>query len=320
MVKLWQKLLIAPLTTVMVLSVVFTARAQQTPGQGLEISPPLIELNVDPGQSTSFPVRVRNVTDAAIIAKGSVDDFVAAGEDGQPKLLLEENAEPSPYSFKPWVQSIPDINLAAKEAKTTEVSIQVPQNASPGGHYGVIRFSAVAPELEDQGVALSASVGTLVLINVSGELVNKASLTEIYTAQNGQKRSFFETGPITFVERIRNEGNVHFKPIGTLRITNMFGKEVKVLSVNEPGGNVLPQSTRRFEQELSSKRLFGRYKVEANIQYNGQNLESTMSFWVVPYKTVTLVIGVGILLFMVLRTGIKRYNSHIIKKASKSKK
>lgn len=291
----------------------------QPAGQGLEISPPLIERDVDPGQSLTLEIRLRNVTTGSLLTQGSIEDFVAQGEDGQPKLLVEQNAEPSPYTFKPWVQSIANLKLVSQEAKTASVVINVPKDASPGGHYGVIRFSATPPELEGTGVSLSASIGTLVLLNVSGNVVKKASIAEFYAAQNGKKGSFFEKGPVTLGIRLKNEGSVHTKPTGTLRVTNMFGKETAVLSINENGGNILPQSIRKFEKELNKNHLFGRYKVEANIQYDGQNLSQTLSFWVIPYKLIAMGIGLLILLVVGLRVGIKRYNRYIIKKAKNSK-
>lgn len=284
-------------------------------GQGLEIAPPFIELNVNPGQTVSFDIRLRNITKDSLVTKASVEDFVAAGEDGRPKLLLDPSAEPSPFSFKPWITSLPDMTLVSQEAKITKVTMAVPKNASPGGHYGVIRFSALPPELEGSGVSLSASLGALVLVNVSGDVKTKASLAEFFVMQNGDKKSLFENGPVTFVERIKNKGNVHFKPTGTLRVTDMLGNEVKVLSINDKAGNVLPASIRRFEQTLANTQLFGLYTVEANIQYNGKSLQDRLSFWVIPYKLVAIGFGVLLLVIIAFVSGLKRYNRYIIAKA-----
>jgi hypothetical protein len=288
-------------------------------GQGLEISPPLVERSVDPGQTLTFDIRLRNVTTGTLVTTSTIDDFVAKDESGQPKLLLDGSKETSPYTFKPWVQSIPSLSLVSQEAKTTTVVMHVPQDASPGGHYGVIRFSGAAPEVADTGVALSASIGTLVLINVSGDVKTSANIAELYASQNGSKGSFFEYGPLVLGIRIHNDGNVHVKPTGTLRVTNTFGRETAVLSVNTLGGNVLPQSTRKFEQLLDKDHMFGRYKVEANIQYSGKNLSQTMTFWVIPYKLLAIGLGIIILIIVGLRFGIRRYNQFIIAQASKTK-
>jgi hypothetical protein len=291
------------------------AQAQGKPsGQGLEISPPLIERSADPGQTLTLDIKLRNITKTTLVTDGSVEDFVAQGEEGQPKLLIGNTAEPSPYTFKPWVQSITRLTLAPEEQKVTRVTIVIPKDASPGGHYGVVRFSGIPSELDGTGgVSLSASLGSLVLINVSGDVVKKASIAELYTAQNNKKSGFFEQGPITFGLRVRNEGNVHIKPDGTMRVTNIFGKEVQVLPVNELGGNILPKSIRKFEKQFGEgKRLFGKYTVEANVHYDGKTLTQSESFWVIPYKQIAIALGILLLLIVIVRSGIKRYNARII--------
>jgi hypothetical protein len=68
-----------------------TTNTSGSSGQGLEISPPVIELAADPGQTVTASIRVRNVTAGQLIAKGKADDFGAGtDESGQPKLLLDE--------------------------------------------------------------------------------------------------------------------------------------------------------------------------------------------------------------------------------------
>lgn len=308
------KRMLSVLASVFVLLITFVsphvARAQS--GQGLEISPPLIELKTDPGKTVTSTIRVRNVTQDTLVIKSQINDFVANGEDGKPKLLLDTDEE-SPYSIKSWIVSVPTITLKKGEQKPIKVTLRVPDNASPGGHFGVIRFTGTPPELEDTGVSLSASVGTLMLVNVSGNTTENAEVTELSTAQNGKKRSLFEYGPITIIERINNTGNVFFKPSGSVRVSNMFGREVKTYPLNENGGNVLPGSTRRFEQELSNKLLFGRYSVQADIVYGENNsiLTESTSFWVIPYKLILITLG-GLLVAIV---AIKRYNKFIVKKA-----
>lgn len=289
----------------------------QGAGQGLEISPPLIEINVDPGKTVTTNIRVRNITKQELVAKPQVNDFVAQGEEGQPKLLLNEKAsEPSPYTINGWVSGLDELTVAPGEAKTETITISVPQGASPGGHYGVVRFTASSPGIDSTGVSLSASVGTLVLINVSGKVVQNAVISDFYVTKNAKKGSFFQAGPITFVERLQNRGNSHFKPTGTVRVTNTFGKETGVVSINAKGGNVLPASTRRFEQDFAKKHLFGRYTAQANIQYAGQNLTQSITFWVIPLKATAMVLGLIILAVVILRVYVKQ----AVKKASKGSK
>lgn len=307
------KRIIAVLAVVIMLLLpsVNIALAQQS-GQGLEISPPLIDQQVDPGQTINFEIRVRNITNQEVIATGELNDFEAKDELGLPNVILDPNAEPSPYTFKPWVKDISDLRLAPGETKTAVIQVDVPQDASPGGHYGVVSFTAKPTDLDETGVALSAVIGTLVLLNVSGDVRIDAALESFALLQNGNEKSFFEYGPITFVERIKNNGNVHFKPTGELRITDTFGKEVAKFALNEQGGNVLPASIRRFEQTLDKKNLFGRYKAQLSVTYaDGKTLNETRTFWVVPYKIVAAVILGLILLILIIRLLTKRYKKHI---------
>lgn len=281
-------------------------------GQGLEIAPPLLSLTADRGQVLHSEMRLRNVTTQTLVVQAQYNDFVAGGEEGQPKLLLKGN-EQSPYSIKDWLSTIEALTLAPQEQRTIDVTVTVPKNAAPGGHYGVIRFTGAAPETDQTTVSLSASVGTLMLVTVSGNVKEAAQIAEIYTSQNGKKRSMFEYGPVTISTRVQNTGNVHFQPTGTVTVTNMFGKRVSNFQLNQTKGNVLPQSTRRFDVTLNKKLLFGRYKVMADVVYGKDNtiISKSMSFWVIPYKLIAICLAVLALLIFLIR----RYNRLIVKKA-----
>jgi len=292
------------------------AAASLPAGQGLEISPPLITTDTDPGKTVSFVIKVHNVTKATYEINAEIDDFSAVGEEGQSKVDIGNNSQASPYSFKTWAEPIPSIELAADQEKPVTVTLNVPTDASPGYHSGVVRFSATAPGATGTAVALNASVGTLVLMNVSGKVVNSASLISFYSADpsTGKQKGFFNNGPVNFVERVQNTGNTFFRPLGTVRVTNTFGSQVGVLTVNAAGGNVLPASIRRFEQQLNKQHLLGYYKATTNITFDGKNISGTTSFWIIPLKQVAIVLAVIIILVVLIRMNTRR----AVKKATKS--
>ncbi len=292
------------------------ARAEN--GQGLQISPVLVETSADPGQTIAVPIKIKNVTAGALIIKSLANDFKAKGEEGDPNIILDPN-EVGTFSLRHWIQPVADMRLESQEMRTLSVQIKIPKNAEPGGHYGVIRFSGVPPELKDTGVALSASVGTLTLLKVSGNIHESAALEEFYAASAGKKSGFFEAGPISFVERVKNSGNIHIKPTGTVDIKDMFGKSIASLQVNQPPKNVLPESIRRFDQELNKKWLFGRYSANLALTYGSadQKLTSQLVFWVIPWKLILAILFLITVIILVLRSSIKRYNRHIINKAQK---
>ncbi|HEX7260071.1 MAG TPA: hypothetical protein VF272_04040 [Candidatus Saccharimonadia bacterium] len=317
------RLLLGVWLSVVFIAVATPARAAAPPvnvpsaAQGLEISPPVLELNADPGQTLTVQIRLRDVSSGPLVVRATADDFGAKGENGDPQILLDEK-EATRYSLKFWVQQPSSFTLVPQEVKTIPVRIVVPANAEPGGHYGVIRFTGTPPELDGTGVSLTASIGALVLLRVSGDITEKLEVQEFFTSKTHEKASFFETGPIGFTERLRNEGSVHAKPVGYVAVYNIFHKRVAQLAVSNPARNVLPDSIRKFEQQLETKRLFGRYTAQMNVRYgdNKKLSSKTISFWVIPYKLILAVIIAIVLLVFLLRQGLRRYNQWVINQAS----
>ncbi len=299
---------------------------QEETGQALEIAPPVLTLTGDPGQTLNTQISLRDVSSGALLVTGTVNDFTAGGEDGTPKIITDEN-EPNPYSIKSWIDPLPKLLLEPRQIENLPVTIRIPADAAPGGYFGVVRFTATAPELDSQGVSLSASLGALIFIRVNGEAKRSMAIEEFSVATpGGTIKSMFESTPLVFVERIKNNGNIYEQPKGQIIIKDMFGKTIAGVNVNLDERNVLPQSIRKFEQTLDksvlgNKRLFGKYTATLTMTYGDkkQTVTSAKTFWVIPYT----LIGVGIVLliagFLTLRFMIRRYNSHIIKQASKTK-
>lgn len=299
----------------------FAFAAPVNSGQALEISPPVIELSANPGQSITTNIKVRDVSNSELIVRGKADDFGAGDENGDPKILLDQK-EATRFSLKYWIASVPDLRLVPREIKTVTVRINVPKNAEPGGHYGVVRFTGTPPDLEGQGVSLSASIGALILLKVSGPVTEKVDIVDFFATKGIGKNILFEQGPINFVERLKNTGSVHVKPTGSMDIFDSFGNLVDVVPVNQPPRNILPDSIRRFNQTWNKKWLLGRYRARINLSYGSASapLVAGTTFWVIPWKLIVLVIFILVVLFFTLRRGIRNYNRRIIAKASKRRK
>lgn len=296
--------------------------ANANAAQGIEISPALVELNADYGKTYTVTLKITNVTASDLSYATSTDDFNAANETGSPHILIDSNLPPT-ASIRSWVATVPQFTLRARQSKVITTQIIVPANAEPGGHYGVLRFSGRAPELKDTGVGLSASAGVLLLVRVgsTSDINEKASLASFFSARNGKQSSFFETGPVTFVTRIKNEGNIHIKPVGSVELRDMFGGLVSTVPVNADKSNVLPSSIRRFEGELNKDWMIGQYTANLTLGYGttGQAITNTVSFWVIPYKLILVCLFILVTVVFVLSRMIKVYNKHIIAKSKHEK-
>ncbi len=314
------------LITAFVLLLGTTASAES--GQAFSISPPVVELKSNKGDKVNVTIKLTNLSSGPLTITAEANDFGAKNETGEPNIIFDESGKDSIYTLKDWVD-IPDaFTIRSKEMRSVTVPITVPANAEPGGHYGVIRFTGTTAGGDSQQVALSASIGSLVLLQVNGTITTSASVEDFYTANpDFSKNSFFESQPLMVVSRIKNTGNVHIKPTGTVDITDMFGKKVATVRMNgDPNaeknrpGSILPQSIRRFNAELKDVQLFGRYTATMKLTYgDGETLEKTSEFWVVPYRQIlVMVIGLAVLTIGLV-FGLKRYNAYIIKRAHSRK-
>jgi hypothetical protein len=296
-------------------------------GQALEIAPPVIYLTVNPGQSVKTQIFLRDISSGPLVVSGEANDFTAAGEDGSPKIITGDEDSNNPYSMKTWVAPPTSLNLVPKEIKTMNITINVPANASPGGHYGIIRFTATPPSLKSSGVSLSTSLGALMLVTVNGPVSEKMSIQEFSVTKDGKNGSVFQSGPLNFVQRVKNEGNIHEQPAGQVVIKDMFGRKVGALNVNLPPRNVLPNSIRKFSEPLDksvigNRKLFGRYTANLTVSYgkDKKTVTSSLVFWVIPYRVIAIVIVVLIAGFFALRYIIKRYNRFIIGQSNRRRR
>jgi len=203
---------------------------------------------VEPGETLQKSVKIVNDSSVAKTMYAYLMDFKSEGEMGKAKLIAPGSEKG--YFLSSWIDITAEgVDFGPKEEREIFFTINVPADVGPGGYYGAVIFgpkpSEVRPAGEEKGaaVAVTQQVGALVLLQVAGDATEEAVIREFST-----DKEFYSTPfSVNFLIRIENLGNVHIKPHGTIEISNMLGKEVAVVRVNDRGANVLPDSVRRFE-------------------------------------------------------------------------
>ncbi len=297
-------------------------------GNALKVSPVRLDIKMDPGTTQTITVTIQNLTSTAAILHPVINDFVASGdESGRPNIILNEDEYAPSHSLKRLVLPLKDFTVHAGETREVKVTIEVPKDAAGGGYYGAVRFAPASNE-GDKNVNLAASVGTLVLLRVNGNIKEDLAVDsfDVRKKKNSPSSFFMDNKGINAVIRFKNSGNVQVEPFGTISLKR-FGKQVANYKINDSAvrGSVLPDSVRRFDVELKKLSSFGKYTLVGNFGYGetGQLLTAQTTFYVVP--VFMILIGVGIVLLLlflifVLPRMIRAYNRRIIRRASRRRR
>jgi len=288
---------------------VLEAPALGQDASGFTISPPTVELSAKPGETITKELTVDNTGTGAQLLLTEVRNFTAAGPKGD---QVSFSTEPTAFSLAEWIRVSPSTaNLAVGGSQKFKISIAVPNPAPPGGHFGAIRFHPQAPAT-DGNVRIDQGVNSLILLRVSGTVVEKLSVAQFaIRPQPGTGAgptavaSVLKDGKGEFVLRLNNEGNVHQRPNATVKVKNVLGQEVATVAAKDPG-NTLPGSTREYLIPIDHKTFFGRYSARLEVRAGSSPtaLVATTTFWVVSTgaKFVLVAVALAFIVLVVTRT------------------
>lgn len=274
------------------------AHAQQADSIALSMSPQLINVSANAGDAPiENVIRITNGSDMPVELETIPKNITPVGEEGEVDLTEDATS----YSLAEWLTVSPSkVTLSPKSTEDFTVTITVPTNAEPGGHFGSVVFKTIPPQTTDgAGAAVSQEIAPVILVSVAGDITEEANI-----ASFASSKSFWTNQkPITFDTRIENTGNVHFQPKnGFITIKNMFGKEVTKIPLDQK--NVLPDSIRKITSEWADPGFaIGRYTADLSFVFGegDEILTASTTFIVFPYQTVipaTLIV-VGSLFVLV---------------------
>lgn len=272
----------------------------------LKVSPVRSDVEIQAGESKKVQTIITNLTGAPITVRPVSNDFVARDEYGNPGLILGEGEFAPTHSLKRFMSPIADVTIPANQAKTVEVTITVPGSAQAGGYYGAVRFAPTDPGGGGQ-VNLNASVASLILLTVPGDVVEKLDLTDFNIQQGSKSAAYFSNAKdLKAAFRFQNTGGIQLGPFGKLSV-KQGDKVVYETDFNNktPRDVILTDSARRWDVPLKNIGSFGHYTVSATFTYgsNNQTVEVEKSFWIIPQAIIIAAI-IGILVLIALIVGI----------------
>lgn len=305
-------------------------QAAPTSGINVSISPTFLNLVTDPGKEVVGKFTVRNNNSFTEYFQMDIAKFEQVS-GGKPVLLEVTDKD----TFTKWVQfSDQTFFILPNQTKTIKVSITPAEEASLGYYYAFIINRVKEHSSDAQGAVISGSPALLTLLEVNSPNARR----ELQLVNFKTDGLFYEYLPATFTVTVKNTGNVHIAPKGNIFIDQGDKKDLAILLPNESRGNVLPQTERDFsvawndgmivrepkmvdgratydsngkpvyttnydfDKPLSKFRI-GKYTANLLLVYdNGERdvpLEASITFWVIPWKLISLGIGTILLPFVI---------------------
>lgn len=247
---------------------VFQADAQTTSSSALSIVPRK-DYVVEPGSSVDDTLVIRNLDrELPLELTLRVVDFTSQDDGGTPRLLLDPDAEQTPWSLKPFLTLPESVSIPPGTSRTLDMNVAIPEGHGAGSYYSAIVYSSGASE--GGNVGLNASGVTLAFASIPGEVDETVTLEKFgaYQQSSSSYTRFMANQPQVIGFTLKNEGNVTQAPIGSITIKNiLFGKETTITNVNPNNSLALIGQTRTFTPciKLTSE----------NLDFQGTRAEAT---------------------------------------------
>jgi hypothetical protein len=305
----------------------------------LTITPIRIEVSGNPGQVLTENITLTNEQKTPTTFYSSFANFEAQGESGNPSFT------DATQDLASWMSTDASIHLDPNESKTVKVKIIIPNDAEPGGHFAAAFFGTFPSSSNTAQVGIGAKTGALILLSVNGSVKEAGGLLDFSTKDH---KIFYNTLPVSFVYRFKNDGGDRIKPVGKITMHDLVYLPADRIDANPSQGNILPGSTRRFEVEWlmngrskeyvapsgAVARFFdqagyqfknfavGPYFARVNLLYGTEGLHVTKTafFFVFPWQMLLVLIVILFAIWWIGRKLLRRYNRHIIKKARQAEK
>lgn len=232
---------------------------------------------INPGETKDDKLQVRNGDNAVPLDLSlRVVDFTYADDTGSAKFFLDKNAPTTTWSLKPYIKIAKKVNVDPGKSELIDIEVSLPKNIGAGTYYSAILYQSGSGDTTGgtaQGnVGLSASMATLVFVNVPGKVhedLKVKSFGQYFPAnatRKGEFRFISMDEPNVIGYTLENKGNVTESPAGAITLKDMFGHTIVINNINPPGSLALIGQTRTFTTCIKLKK--------DDVNFNGQKSEA----------------------------------------------
>jgi len=317
------------------------AHAAAPPGNfSLQVSPsPLVE-TLKPGTTKTLKLMIRNTGTATEHLKIEPRSFTIDSQTG--KVTLDDTKL---SALAPWISfSAPTFTDQPGQWYTQYITITLPKDTGFSYSLALVISRVDNPKTGDSGQQINGSVAVFTLINIDRPGAVRKLEVEKFTSDSG----LYEYLPATFHVTFKNTGNTIVQPYGNIFVQRGANDKTPIatLPVNDSGGYILPGSDRVISSDwqdgfpvmqttvqtdgsqkkslawdwskLSHFRI-GPYTAKLVAAYNdGQRdvpLQQELTFWVVPWRAISLLIVAIVIIGYLRHKQIERKTRKAVKRA-----
>ncbi len=257
------------------------------PLEGFSVEPAILRISVERGGQFKSFFTLKNTGEESIALDVLVADFVPVDGAGGVREMEGVPDKDDPVRASGWF-SLPDGPLIVPAHKSLRVpfSISVPSDANPGGR-------SVVFELESSSGSARERLNMLNFLTVPGETKEQLTILSF------TREALISAGAQgTFSLELKNDGDTHLRPEGSVVIRNMFGVERGryVLDNTLAPGTIIPGSKRNVEYDWKGSLGifdFGLWNAHVELNYgeNNAHLVADRTFFLVlPWRAIVLMI------------------------------
>jgi len=214
------------------------------------ISHSRIEITVAPSKVYTDTIAVKNTEKAPLVITIRTEDWAKA----------------APYLG--WLEVSPmEFELKEGESKEVKYEVNVPKDAK-GELSAMIFIDGKPKEIAEGSIGINTSIGVPIYVMIKGTEKFNAEIEELNVVNNS---------PLELAVTIKNSGNVHIRPTGTIEIRQAGviatpprrGKQSPkmVLPLNEYNYPILPNSSRTLEIKSNSRLEKGEYTADMKMGF-----------------------------------------------------
>lgn len=288
----------------------------------LTVSPISVNLVTDPGTTTSSSIRIRNNSDKPEFLRLRLNTF-SANQTGDAPVIRE--FDPTDESAR-WITfSETEFRISPGEWKTLQLTFSPPATAALGYYYAIL-VERQSEALTEEGASLISGVPAILVLS---EVRSPLAKRQLELVSFKASKNLYEYLPAEFEVVIRNAGNIQTLPLGDIFIDGQSTNDIGIMQLNPAKGMILPGTERTFkvywddgfpryiieEDEFGNETRklawdfsnadrfrFGKYSATTLFVYDdGERdvpTEATLSFWVVPWKLLLIMLFVSALILV----------------------